>query len=101
MQLGGMRNLSSRAGSQASSSVPEQHPLGGQQPADAGVARVGDVRPAACQLPYRPGVERPEAKVAVALRVIGVEEPGELGCRLVWRQPEAFSLELEAGAGCA
>ena len=57
--------------------------VGGQQTGDRGVGRVGDVDGAARQHPRDPRVDRAEAQVAIARAGDVVEQPGDLGRRLV------------------
>ena len=97
----GIRNLSRRAGSQTSSALPASTPSVGRRPLTP--ALLGSVMcarpPVRCHTAQVSSV--PKRRSRLALGVIGVEEPGQLGCRLVGRQAQAFGLELETGPGGA
>ena len=69
------------AASRTASSQPA--PSGRGSPVTAALREVGDVERAVGQPPGDPGVDRAEAEVARAVGVVGVEQPGQLGGRLV------------------
>ena len=86
----GMRRASSIRSSQTASP--------GGEPGHRRVGRVGDMEPAAGQVPGHPGVDRADAQVAAAVGVGLVEQVDDLGRRLVGREPQALGLPHEAGA---
>ena len=66
------------------------------EPGHGGVAGIGDVQPAAGQLPGQPAIDRAELGVLSLVGAELIQQPGELGRGLARREADPLGLQLQA-----